>query len=92
MLVGLVITDSRVSLSDARICVAASPYVTRRRAQRGQTLDGAAPFYERIVIYVTSRNDYEMATGRYRSVWSWGNADVSWGFRGFLRFALGRKR
>ena len=31
----LVITDSRVSFSDARICVAASPYVTRHRAQRG---------------------------------------------------------
>ena len=31
----------------------------------GQTLDGAAPFCGRmIVIYVTYRNDYEMATGR----------------------------
>ena len=31
----LVITDSRVSFSDARICVAASPYVTRHRVFGG---------------------------------------------------------
>ena len=61
----LVITDTRVSFSDARICVAASPYVTRHRAQRGPDPGRCCPYCGRmIVIYVTSRNDYELATGR----------------------------
>ena len=89
----LVITDSRVSFSDARIWCDGiairdpSSVSARARAWTCHPLCGRM-----IVTYVTSRNDYEMATGRYTPGWTWRNADLSWGFRGLLMFTLGRKR
>jgi hypothetical protein len=39
------------------------------------------------VIYVTSRDDYEMATVWYRPVWASEDADTSWAFSGVPKFA-----